>query len=378
LDDFLINYAAAQQRFHFKMKKKFTKYRHITKIFQPEWLNLLMSQYIAHSVFKENGTIHKLLNHRAVKNLPPDEYDYLRLNAAKPWRFCFSMIIEEPAIDFYQMVDVFTGEKFLLYSQSTSRILEDQTPLLWFNLIGFNGQCWQSFGPISYFNGFTSDDIFFFATELNPAIESEEDLVKDIQDDPIPYMMLLSGANMPFTVHGPHELIMNISEYEVENFDPGKLKKDFKLEYDQEVFRLELKEWGEFPHFSTLYYDEVNSLVFLSAMTDNGYEKLTEYVNKYGYTFSQYANIRVHIPMLTTAGQILKKKISVNPYSSLFSIKSSPEEEEEIKIMNKIAGEIIPHINAGTEPDVEALAKKYHKDREIIIKIIESIPKIRP
>lgn len=43
----------------------------------------------------------------------------------------------------------------------------------------------QSFGP---------DDIFFFATEKNPDIEDESEVQEDIENDPLPYMMLLSGA----------------------------------------------------------------------------------------------------------------------------------------------------------------------------------------
>jgi hypothetical protein len=52
----------------------------------------------------------------------------------------------------------------------------------------FNGACWQTFGPVVPFRSFQPDDIFFFATELNLFIETEEDLMADVEENPFPYL----------------------------------------------------------------------------------------------------------------------------------------------------------------------------------------------
>lgn len=44
------------------------------------------------------------------------------------------------------MVDVFTSEEYLLYSPGMSPTRSEMSTILWFNLLSFNGQCWQSHG----------------------------------------------------------------------------------------------------------------------------------------------------------------------------------------------------------------------------------------
>lgn len=72
--------------------------------------------------------------------------------------------------------DVFTNEKYLLYSPAVKLTLQERNPLLWFNLISFNGECWQTYGFIAAYNSFTTDDIFFYATEVNHKINNEQDM----------------------------------------------------------------------------------------------------------------------------------------------------------------------------------------------------------
>ena len=117
------------------------------------------------------------------------------------------MIRDNPAENFYTMHDVFTGESFLLYSKGVTQILKEKPVILWLNLVGFNGQCWQSFGPIYAYQSFDPDDIFFFATELNTAIESEEDLLKDVERNPVPNMMLFIHLQLPLTAHKKDDLV---------------------------------------------------------------------------------------------------------------------------------------------------------------------------
>ena len=57
-------------------------------------------------------------------------------------------------MDFFMMEDVFTEKQFLLFSPGVSNVLLSAKPMLWFNLIGSNGTCWQSYGPVVYYNGF--------------------------------------------------------------------------------------------------------------------------------------------------------------------------------------------------------------------------------
>jgi hypothetical protein len=60
-------------------------------------------------------------------------------------------------------------------------------------------------------------------------IETEEDLIADVEENPFPYLMLISASRYPFTIHGEDEILQLIAEHRLEVFDSGGLKKDFKL-----------------------------------------------------------------------------------------------------------------------------------------------------
>jgi hypothetical protein len=107
------------------------------------------------------------------------------------------------------MEDVFTGELFLLFSKSVGKILAGHPVLLWFNLVGFNGQYWETFGPVAHFQSFDADDIFFYATELDKSVTSETTLLDYLEKNPIPFMMLMTGADVPLIVNNGYEVVQS-------------------------------------------------------------------------------------------------------------------------------------------------------------------------
>lgn len=358
IDDFILHYAAAKDNLAREFDQQIGTYKHITRQLEASWVNMLKSQYIVHRVFKADGLLRKYLNHAEIKRRPSDEQEFLKEQLAQPWRFSFSMIIENPAPDFYRMKDVFSGESFLLYSRSTMQTLKEQTPLLWFNLIAFNGACWQTFGSVSSYQSFDEDDIFFFATELNFDIEDEEMLRQDVERNPVPYMLLLTGSRFPVTFNKKDELLILSSDHDLEFLDTEPLKENFKVEYNAGVYRFSLKRWDAMPHFAVGYYDEEEAVFMLTSMTERGFDALTRTLNDYGLGLPAEPQIRVHPSMLVTAEQIFNTKLELNPYGKLFTTESSPEVKEEIEKMNLFLQLALPAINAGKKPDVEALAKQ--------------------
>ena len=358
VDEFLIGFAAGHQNLEKKMDKQFAVFRHVTRKFDKDWVSLMQAQYIGHRIFKEDGLIGKFLNHPALRRLSSEEMEFIRQQAKQPWRFSFSFISENPAEDFFIMEDVFSGEQYTLFSPGITELIQKEHPILWFNLIGFNGLCWQSFGPIGFYRGFEPDDIFFFATELRPGIEDDAGVLEDVENNPIPYMMLLSGANYPLTYHKNDQLVQVMSEFDLEGIKTKELRKSFKTEYNKGVYRFTLNDWGEHPHFANAYYDERKRIIVISAMTDRGFRALAAGINAYGYHFPDEPFIRVNTSMLATAKTILRKDPVLNEYDGLFHIESSPEEKEEIAKLNAFMQLILPDINAGRKPDIESMAKK--------------------
>ncbi len=364
IDDFLLFYAAAQYDLVRGMNRRFASYSHVTDKFQKEWVDMLKAQYIAHKIFRKGGLIKKLLNHSALKDLLKKERDFLERQAQRPWRFSFGVIREQPAKDFFIMEDVFTGGEYLLYSPGVSDILRERSVRIWFNLLSDNGACWQSYGPIGAYSSFVPDDIYFFATEVNPEIEYDEEVLDDVERDPLPYMMLLAGSAYPVTVHKRDEIIMTIAEYELNALDTIALSKSFKREYNAGVYRLSLKGKDGPPHFSQAYFDEKEQLLLLTAMTDRGFQALVRNMNKYGFHFSEEPFVRVHPSMLILTQDILKREITLDKYETLFTIESSEEEDQMLDNLNYFMQLALDDVNEGREPDIEALAGQAGVDEE--------------
>ena len=358
VDGFLIGYAARHQGLEKKMNQQFARYRHVTGKFDKGTVNMMKDQFIAHQIFKEGGMIGKIMNNPALKRFEGEERDYLEQQAAMPWRFSFSVITGEPEDEFFLMEDIFSELEYLLFSPGISQLKASGNPVLWLNLIGFNGSCWQSFGPIGAFNSFQPDDIYFFATDLNPEIGDEGDVASHIETNPLPYMMLLSGADYPLTFHKKEQMRYMMAEYDLDTLDTAALKKSFKTEYDSGVYRFSHKEWGEPPHLAQVYFDENLKLILFTAMTVRGFRELVNGVNVFGYHFSKDPFLSINTSMVVTAQDILQKKVVLNEYEELFHVEPDEEKQGVVDEMNAFMALVLPDINAGRMPDIEAAARK--------------------
>ena len=364
LDNFIISYGIEKDRLDKEMEKRFRPFRQVFRKTDNNLLDLLKTQYLAHKIFKKDGLINKYLQHSAIKNLSSDKRAFLEANAKNSWKFSFSIITDNPHEDFYIMKDIFRDVSFLVYSNAVSRILHETEPLIWFNLVAPNGLCWQTYGPVIYFNGFIPDDIFFFATEVNQDIETFEDLIDVVESNPVPFMMLVNGSTLPLTYNNEHLLVQTVSTYDVDLMDTSIFQSDFASEYNKGVYRFTMNKWGEHPHFSTVYFDENESLIQLSAATDKGYEVLSKKMNELGFQVSPEPDIRVTLLMLATAGRIFRKSISADEYSHLFMKETSPEDQKELDKINTFFGLLINELNSGIEPDIEKHAKAAGIDLE--------------
>jgi hypothetical protein len=358
-------YAAQKDKIDREFETRISRFKETERQMPSSWRGMIKTQYIVHQIFKEHGRIHKYLNHVAIKERSADEQEYLRSTSNYPWRFSFSEIISNPAPDFYEMEDVFTGEVFHLYSPSVTRTLSEGSVLLWFNLIGYNGYCYQTFGPVTGFRGFTADDIFFYATELDSAIQSEEDLIRHIDENPVRYMILAVGSNFPLVFQQETEMVQVLSESESVDLDTQKLRKDFKIEYAESIFKLTHKIWSGSPYFAEVYYAEETAELLVFALSDKGYRELAGILNNYGLNVPGEPDIRLHVSMSHVIEKVLKRKLQLNPYSHLFEIQESPESDAEMLQLNQFMALVLPYINAGRQPNIAALAKEAGIDYEL-------------
>ncbi len=359
IDKKLIYFAAENDKLADVFYKKVAKYKHVASELEKSSIHMFASQYIAYEIFKDGGLIKKYLNHSRLPSFSQEELEYMKWHFEKPWRFSYSVILDKPENDFYEMLDVFTNERYLLYSKGVGIYLSETNVNLWFNLIAFNGECWQSFGPIIPFSGMIPDDIFFFATELHPLaeIENEKDIYRLIDKNPVPFQLLIAFGNKPRIYSKDDQVIHNQSWEENFSLNTKEIREDYIMEYNEGVYQCQLRNW-EHPHFSIAYYDENEKLLTLSAMTDKGFDALVKNLHKHGFNVVNEPDIRVTPVMLLAAGALLKKRISISEYDNLFTKDIPAEEQEGLDNLNAFITSILPDINAGKELDMEKLAKQ--------------------
>ena len=372
IDEFILYYGAKRDKLIQEFDTRFSRFKHAEKKIPASWIRMIQSQYIVHRIFKQGGLINNYMQHTAVKNLEPDQQNYLRQISDDPWRFSFSEIKSNPAKDFYEMEDVFSGDVFLLHSPAVSQILTQQPAMLWFNLIANNGACWQTFGPVNGFQCFDNNDIFFYGTELNKSIESDKDLINDVENNPIPYMLLMTGSQFPLIRHGEFEMVQVIGEGKATITNMEDLKKTFRVEYAHDVIKLSHETLSIHPHFAEAFMDEVNQSILLSALTDYGYLQMSKLLDAHEFNVPVDPDIRVHLPMLMVVKDLMKKKLVLNQYSELFEIKPSPKESAFTGKLNQLMALALPVINAGKEPDIDAMAKQVGVDPEVAKQLIKN------
>ena len=375
IDGFLINYAAKNERLEPEMAAHLKRFKGVVDEIPEQYINFFLSEYIAHRIFRKGGFISKYLNLPRIKSLPKQELQQLEFQSRNPWRFSFANILNNPSNAFFEMEDILSGEQYLLYSPGMQATEHAQQQRLWFNLIAFNGKCWQTFGMIVPFRSFTADDIFFFATELNPQTESEETIMNDIESNPFPFFMLVTGSGIPVVVSRDHEMVICQSTYILDALPSEKLATEFSIAWNKNVYQLKLKMKSDMPHFAIAYYDEKKNELIRTAMTNDGFESLTKALSKAGLNLSNDADIVVSPGMQITAEKILNKKIALNSYEKLFDSVVNEEQSDELKRINHFIELALPFYNEQKEMNIQELAEQAGISMESAISIWEQVRK---
>lgn len=367
-DGFLVPYAATKDSTGREFDQRLHRFRRVAGRMSKGDIGLFRAQYIGHRLYRRGGLLSKYLKHAAFRRLGTVEKGFLDLMSDNPWRFSFSVHKGSPEKDFHEMEDVFSGESFLLYSKSTTQQLSALPKIrLWLNLVGYNGMCWQSFGPVIHFLSFDPDDIYFYATELNPSIDSDEALLADMDSNPVPYMMLFHGSETPLAFHGRQEVRFLSGEAVCDRLDTERLRAAFKLEYAENVYRITHGRWSVPFDYAELYYDESECILLLTAMTDEGYRGMAAVLREYGVELPDEPAFILHLSMLSVAGELLGDHVKPHPYSGMFKANEEPggQGKEELEAVNRFIASALPYLNEGRRPDIARLAKEAGLTEEV-------------
>lgn len=376
VDDFLIYFCAEKEGLEKLFARKLGQFRSTVQKMPEMWPDWLMSQYAAFHLFRKDGFARKYMSHPEILRRSGSEKAFLSFQVDNPWRYAFCSIKSNPSRHFFEMVDVLTNEQFLLYSSGLTETLEQYGPMqMYFYLIGFNGQCWQTYGPHTYFKGIIPSDLLFFARQLNSDVMFMNQIPALIDRDPLPWAMLYRSGEIPLTYHKDDMVIRNCSEYHEENFEPDEYEDLFKIERKYPLYKMSLKRWDRVPHFAACYYHKKKNRLILSAMTDRGYSKLIEAFGKMGYEFPVNSENRVTLAMLYTVKEVLGRDIQLNPYEESFFEPVNQEQSENLEKINKFLRLLMEAHNEGKEINIEGFATMAGIDSDNAYSIAEQTMK---
>lgn len=357
VDDFIMHYAAGRDNLEKEMQLQFKRCHHITKQFPASVVAQMKAQYIIHKVFKRDGLIKKLINHVEVKGKGPDAVQFFKHQLDNPWRFCFTEMIGMPAPDFHLHRNVFSGEEYLIYSRGMSQTFADhnESVRMWFNLLAFNGHCWQTYGPIAAYKGIEPDDVFYFAGEIDDNVSDDDDTIELIQKNPVPFMMLLNGANVPIVVNNNDQLVAHIASIDMPGLKPETLQPEFAIERAAGIFKLSLPNWSEPMHHAAAYFDPGDGELFCYSMTERGFNAVVKALKQKGIHVNS-PDIRVNMSAVITMEHILARKVNINPYEELFDNPVHKPEDDGMKKLNIALQLAMSDFNARKLPDYDAYA----------------------
>lgn len=353
--DWIMYYGAEKNKLakQFDLKEKVLK--HVFGKLDPVTLGKIKTQYITFEIFKEDGLIHKYLNHAAVKNLAKKDYEILKEASLFPYKYAFVDVLENPAPDFYKVQNVFTDEEMLVYSPGMTH--DVKRARMFFLLVYNNGQCYQTFGPMGGFMGFDADDVHCYTTEWEPDLESDQELSAYIQKNPLKFSALLAYSNLPFTAHKEHVVVETITFAEAGELDQQKFKKNFNIENIGGLYRFIHKRYGEFPHFATLYHGMPEEELVLVAMTEKGHQELVKSVLEIGVELPVMISLRVHPTMRLAMKEIFRREISFHPYEGIFD-DADPTAKDKLAPINEFLSLMMDQVNANKKPDLKKLSEK--------------------
>ncbi|HSV95640.1 MAG TPA: hypothetical protein VLM75_01770 [Spirochaetota bacterium] len=375
VDRFLVPYAVERENLDREFLGAASRYRDVIRKMPEGWAGYSMTQYACLKLFKRGGLAAKYVNHSALKTRSAEEIGFLKFQIDHPWRFSFFRAERSPEAFFFELTDVFTGEVFTVYSKGIDSILKTSGPLsMLLLLIGFNGLCWQTYGTIAYFRGLQPMDIFSFSTLLNGSIERLEEVPEYIEDNPIHFMVLYYGAELPAMISRGHPVVHCKSEVKKIDLDPEKLSDAALVRKVQHIYKITLPDSEDFPHYGVCYYHSKKRHLVVTAMTEWAYAKMAELLGENGISVPGRPRIFATPVMMSLLTKDLKMKIDyTSPYAKTFAgPEPSDEEKAHLNKLNAVMRDIMDAFNAKRPVDAADLARRHGVEMETVEQIIES------
>lgn len=382
IDNLLIPLVKDKERMDSLFAQKLqAEYGHLLEELAPEWVYGFTEQYIAAQLFGPRRLLKAYMPDRRIQNRSSRERSFLEAKLFNPWRFAFLRIKEELGRDFFKMHNVLTDETLLLYSPGVGKYEEEGANSLYFSLLTFNGECYQTYGPIIRFVGLQPFDLLYFAGQLDHAIAEYSAVDAKLQEDPLPFMLLVVSSRFPLSYHKDDQLVISLTKLPLASLDVERWRDAFKIEKQKGVYQFTLKRWGRHPHFAHCHYAPDDGVFVASAGTDRAWKRLVDEIRAQGVELDGEPRIYTTVMGRIAAQRVLGRSGAKSPYADLFIPEVTPAEQEGLDRANYFLSLLVPYLNEGRDYDLGKLAAEadlaYEEAQIIEEQVVKTLKKMR-
>jgi hypothetical protein len=349
--------------FNNRMRKK----RKLTENFPENWQGMTISQVAAGQVFVYPWRARKLLR-TFRENLRIEQRSLIQHFIEKPWLYGVHLLKEELEMGFFTVTDVATADELLLYSPGVRNIFRTGTRLFLI-LLFYNGDCYQTFGPIHYYRGFQPYDFDYFAKHLTPQFYRENGLSSTIANDPAAFLLLDGWTETPPIGHRDELVQICSDETSQDSFDPQLYAKDFDIDRKESVVRCKLKGADTPFRSASVYYDERSKKLLVHATGLELYQEVRNILMK-DITLPERPYWLATMNMNMAVQSILGKDVPAAAYLKMFEEQRepiSPEEQRQLDTFNAVISDVSRHRNEGIPYKVEELARRHNVEIDLVL-----------
>lgn len=334
---------------------------------------MAQSQFVFIKIFG-NPVLLKKFHNQVRAELDRDSLEFLENAQKAPWRFSLFSIEAHLDGDFYEVHDHFHGDTLILQSEWVTK-LQREGKRLFFTVLFSNPHCWQSYGIINYFKGFSPADINQFAALVDPRLYETGGTAAVAMSHPVPFMILYYYAERPVVMHGDVFLRLCCSEIQVDDPLAIVLPDNYYIGYAKtdsgDVLRFNLGEEGFFDRMD-FFLDVGNRRAILSTQSEPTYRMAVERLGPY-LNMPEKPNFEAGVNMLIALKEILGVEIPFSEYESLFTEEVTAEKKSELDKLNVVFAIVQDKINRGEPIDSKTIAEEHNLPLNLLEQVLSTI-----
>lgn len=371
IEDILFPWAENKEKIYNTFNKEISRFEVAEEM--PEELIIYWSnQFVAGKVFTSSDKLEKFLNQNS-NFLNQQEKELIKYFIGNQWFYSVFSIEEVLEKNIIRIYDYSQKKSLVLCSKSVFELYRNGSKLF-LCLLFFNGECYQTYGVINFFKGYTPYDFHYFARNASHHFKQDGNLSNSILRNPIPFMLLCRFSEISYTRDKDGLIEICHHSLTVENFNPEEYSSVFEFQEKNKVLKGTPKE--EQPgEIINLYYEQKNQTLHLFSNSYNRYLSILKIVSK-KITFPNEPLLRISPLMGMATERILGIKPSILKLSKIFEERSGVESDHRLSKLNAAAVDLVQNYAEGKSSSFEEFQKKYGLTKEEVMLLKNDFEKI--